>query len=58
MTKKQRKIVKSYHLHDTADISDERLLAVVSDECNCDASDVIYALIAENKEDEHDTDCD
>lgn len=52
MTEKQRKIVKSYHLHDTADISDERLLAVVSDECNCDASDVIYALIAENKESE------
>ena len=53
MTRKQRKIVESYHLHDTADISDERLLAVVSDECNCDASDVIYALIAENKEGKH-----
>jgi len=54
MTKKQKKIVNFYHLHDTADISDELLLAIVSDECNCDAYDVIEALIAEQKEDGND----
>lgn len=50
MTRKQKKILKSYYLHDTPDVLDERLLAIVSDECNCDASDVINALIAENEE--------
>ena len=52
MTRKQKKIIESYNIHDMSDVSDERLLAMVCDDCNCDAYDVIEALRAEEKEKE------
>ena len=50
MTKRQKKIIESYNTHDAPDVSDERLLQMVCDDCNCYASDVIDALIVEDKE--------
>lgn len=32
------KIIASYELHNDDDISTERLLAMVADDCNCDVS--------------------
>lgn len=50
MTKRQKKIIESYNIHDTPDISDERLLQMVCDDCNCDSYDVVEALMTEEKE--------
>ena len=38
------KILASYELHDDDDISTERLLQMVADDCHCDVSDVVNAL--------------
>lgn len=38
------KILASYELHDDDDISTERLLQMVADDCHCDVSDVVDAL--------------
>ena len=41
---KINKILASYELHDDDDISTERLLQMVADDCHCDVSDVVDAL--------------
>lgn len=38
------KIIASYKLHDDDDISTERLLQMVADDCDCSISDVIEVL--------------
>ena len=50
MTKRQKKIIESYNIHDTSDVSTERLLAMVCDDCNCDFCDVVEALMEEEEE--------
>ena len=42
-------ILMSYNSHDDGDISTERLLQMVADDCGCDISDVVNAL-AESEE--------
>lgn len=42
---KQLDILTTYDLLDDDDISTERLLALVCDECHCDVDDVINALM-------------
>ncbi len=41
---KINKILASYELHDDDDISTERLLQMVADDCNCDVSNVVDVL--------------
>lgn len=41
----KNRILASYELHDTDDVSDERLLQMVADDCNCDISDVLDVLM-------------
>lgn len=43
------KILASYELHDNGDISTERLLQMVADDCGCDVCDVVEVL-AESEE--------
>jgi hypothetical protein len=49
-----QRILAAYNLHDDDDISTERLLAMVCDDCGCDVSRVVEALRrdaeADNKE--------
>ncbi len=40
MTAKERQIYASYQFWDDDDISTERLLALVCDDCNCDVGEV------------------
>ena len=49
MIKKQKRILKSYNAHEDGDISTERLLALVCDDCDCDVDDVMGALMADCK---------
>lgn len=42
---KQLDILTTYDMLDDDDISTERLLAMVCDECHCDVDDVINALM-------------
>ena len=42
---KQLDILTTYDMFDDDDISTERLLAMVCDECHCDVDDVIDALM-------------
>lgn len=42
---REKVILLSYELHDNEDISTERLLQMVADDCLCDISDVIDVLI-------------
>lgn len=42
---KQLDILTTYDMFDDDDISTERLLAMVCDECHCDVDDVINALM-------------
>lgn len=42
---KQLNILATYDMFDDDDISTERLLAMVCDECHCDVDDVINALM-------------
>lgn len=42
---KQLDILTTYDMLDDDDISTERLLALVCDECHCDVDDVINALM-------------
>ena len=44
MSKKEARILASYDLHDDGDISTERLLQMVADDCGCDIMDVIDVL--------------
>lgn len=44
MSKKEAHILASYDLHDDDDISTERLLQMVADDCKCDIMDVIDVL--------------
>lgn len=46
----KRRIIASYKLHDTDDISTERLLQIVADDCNCEISDVVEALRGDTDE--------
>ena len=41
---RKKEILASYELHDSDDISTERLLQMVSDDCGVDVSTVIRAL--------------
>ena len=43
------KILASYELHDDDDISTERLLQIVADDCGCDVADVVNALADKRK---------
>lgn len=45
LTKRERKIVAAWELHDDGDISTERLFAMVCDDCKCDSSDVTDAMV-------------
>ena len=40
----KHKILKSYEINDDDDVSTERLLAMVADDCNCDILDVVDVL--------------
>ena len=40
----EERVLSSYELNDTDDVSTERLLAMVADDCNCSISDVIDIL--------------
>ena len=42
---KQLDILKTYDMFDDDDISTERLLALVCDECHCNVDDVINAIM-------------
>lgn len=44
MTALERRIIASYNFWDDDDISTERLLALVCDECNCEVDEVVDAL--------------
>lgn len=44
MTAKERSIMASYNFWDDDDISTERLLALVCDECNCEVDEVTDVL--------------
>jgi hypothetical protein len=44
MTRKEARILASYDLHDDDDISTERLLQMVADDCRCDITDVVDVL--------------
>ena len=44
MTRKEAQILASYDLHDDDDISTERLLQMVADDCRCDIIDVVDVL--------------
>lgn len=46
---KRNKIVASYKLHDTEDISTMTLLQMVADDCRCSVSDVLDALAEQHK---------
>lgn len=39
------RVVASWQMHDTDDISTERLLAMVCDDCGCESDRVVAALI-------------
>lgn len=41
-------VLASYELHDDDDISTERLLQMVADDCHCDVSDVVSVLAEES----------
>ena len=46
MTKqKMQKILETYDLYDDDDVSTERLLMMVADECRCGVEDVVHALM-------------
>jgi hypothetical protein len=49
---RKNEILASYTLHDDDDISTERLLQMVCDDCHCDVEEVIDALM--ESEDLHD----
>lgn len=42
------RVLTSYELHDDDDISTERLLQMVADDCHCDVSDVVSVLAEES----------
>ena len=44
MTEKERRIIESWHAHFDEEASSERMIQMVCDDCNCDASDVIDAV--------------
>jgi len=48
----KNRILASYEYHDDDDISTERLLQMVADDCHCDISDVIDALKEEEEDDD------
>lgn len=45
----RNKIVASYKLHDTEDISTMTLLQMVADDCRCSISDVLDALTEQRR---------
>lgn len=47
---RKRTILDCYERFDSDDISTERLLAMVADECGCDVSDVVDVLYEEHRE--------
>ena len=51
------KILASYDLHDSNEISTERLLQMVADDCNCSVThvvDVLYEEYGKEKQNEKD----
>lgn len=44
-SKKEKQILEAYDFWDDDDISTERLLAMVSDECDCDVDEVVDVLV-------------
>jgi hypothetical protein len=46
---KQLDILTTYDMLDDDDISTERLLAMVCDECHCEVDDVIDALVSDGR---------
>lgn len=44
MTFKERQIIASYNFWDEDDISTERLLALVCDDCDCEVDEVVEVL--------------
>lgn len=44
MTCKERQIIASYNFFDEDDISTERLLALVCDDCDCEVNEVVEVL--------------
>lgn len=51
---KQLDILTTYDMLDDDDISTERLLALVCDECHCDVDDIINALMQAGRLKEND----
>lgn len=45
MTAKERQIIASYNFFDEDDISTERLLALVCDDCDCEVDEVVETLM-------------
>lgn len=40
-----KQVLTSYGIHDDDDISTERLLSMVAEDCHCDTNDVVDALL-------------
>lgn len=49
MTMLEEKILATYDLFDDDDISTERLLALVADDCDCEVDEVLNVLLKYNK---------
>lgn len=49
MTMLEEKILATYDLFDDDDISTERLLALVADDCDCEVDEVVNVLLKYNK---------
>ena len=45
----EEKILATYDLFDDDDISTERLLALVADDCDCEVDEVVNVLLKYNK---------
>jgi len=50
MTLKEQEILASYIFFDDDDISTERLLALVCDDCNCEVDEVVSVLAKYRKD--------
>lgn len=45
MTQLERKILATYEYFDDDDISTERLLAMVADDCDCEVDEVVAVIV-------------
>lgn len=48
LQRRNEEILRVYNYLDDNDVSTERLLAMVCDECDCDVTEVVDALLYEN----------